>query len=191
METHMNPRDALREEHGQIMKILLVLQRLLMRLVNLEAEEAKDLEALIEFLEIYVDRCHHEKEEQILFPALSRTRSAEIDTLIRSLIEDHRQARMNMEQMESDAETLRSRTGADREAFRERAERYVELVRAHIRKENSALLPLIEESLSEPDRLQMAERFHELEKATLGSSRLETLLAVVRELSRKYSLEKV
>jgi hemerythrin-like domain-containing protein len=67
----------------------------------------------------------------------------------------------------------------------------VELVRKHIPKESSALLPLIEEILSETDRLQMAEQFHELETAILGSSRLEAFLAGVRELSRKYSLERV
>ncbi len=186
----MNPKDALREEHGETMKMLLVLQRFSTKLVDLEEGETKDLEALIEFFEIYVDRCHHGKEEQLLFPALSRARSAEIDSLISSLIDDHRQARMGMEQMKSDAGILHSHTGADRKAFSEGAERYVELVRKHIRKENSALLPLIEESLSETDRLQMAEQFHELEKATLGSSRLKTFLAGVRELSQKYSLEK-
>ena len=183
----MNPKDALREEHAEIMKMLLVLQRFSTKLVDLEEVEAKDLEALVEFFEIYVDRCHHGKEEQILFPALSRARSAEIDSLISSLIDDHRQTRVDMEQMKFDAGTLHSRTVADRKAFSERAGHYVELVRKHIRKESSALLPLIEESLSETDRLQMAEHFHELEKATLGSIQLETFLAGVRKLSRKYS----
>jgi hemerythrin-like domain-containing protein len=173
------------------MKMLLVLQRFSTKLVDTEEGEAQDLEALIEFFEIYVDRCHHGKEEQFLFPALSRARSSEIDSLISSLMDDHRRARVHMEQMKSDAGDLLSRTGADHEAFREEAERFVELVRKHIRKENSALLPLIEESLSEADRLRMAEQFHGLEKAALGSSRFESLLASVRELSRKYSLEKI
>jgi hemerythrin-like domain-containing protein len=187
----MNPKDALREEHGATMKMLLVLQRFSTKLVDSEEGEAKDLEALIEFFEIYVDRCHHGKEEQFLFPALSRVRRAEIDSLISSLMDDHRQARLDMDQMKSGAGTFNSRTGAGRKAFSEVAERFVELVRKHIRKENSALLPLIEESFSETDRLHMAEQFHELEKATVGASRLETLLAGVRELSLKYSLEKI
>ena len=66
----------------------------------------------------------------------------------------------------------------------------MELVRKHIRKESSTLLPLIEEGLSETDRLQMADELHEWETAILGSSRLEAFLGGARELSRKYSLEK-
>jgi len=190
-EAHVDPKDALREEHGATMKMLLVLQRVSAKLVDSEEGEARDLAALMEFFEIYVDRCHHGKEEQLLFPALSRVRGAELDPLISSLMEDHRQARLDMKKMKSGAGALRSLTGAGREAFSEGAERFVELVRKHIRKENSALLPLIEESFSESDRLQMAEQFHELEQAALGSTRLEALLASVLELSSRYSLERV
>jgi hemerythrin-like domain-containing protein len=183
----MNPRDALREEHGATMKMLAALQRFIAEVVDLKEGDTKDLKALIEFFEIYVDRYHHGKEEQVLFPALAHTRTAGIDSLIGSLMEDHREARTSMEQIKSNAVTLYSCSEADRYEFRERAEGYVNLVRRHIRKENSELLPLIEERLSETERLQMAGQFHDVEKATLGSSGLEIFLVSVRRLSQKYT----
>ncbi|MGA2405104.1 MAG: hemerythrin domain-containing protein [Syntrophobacteraceae bacterium] len=183
----MDPREALREEHGAIMKMLSALQRFIAKVVDFEEGETKDLEALIEFFEIYVDRYHHGKEEQVLFPGLSRTGTAKIDSLINSLMEDHREARTSMEQLESNAVTLHCCSEADRYEFRERADRYVDLVRRHIRKENSELLPLIEEGLSEAERLQMAGQFDDVEKATLGSSGLEVFLVSVRRLSQKYT----
>ncbi|MFZ0944559.1 MAG: hemerythrin domain-containing protein [Syntrophobacteraceae bacterium] len=183
----MNPRDALREEHGAIMKMLATLHRFIAEVADLKEADTKDLKALIEFFEIYVDRCHHGKEEQVLFPALSRVRTAGIDSLINSLMEDHREARTIMEQIESNAVTLHSCSEADRYEFRERVDRYVDLVRKHIRKENSELLPLIEERLSETERLQMAGQFRDLEKTTLGSSGLEVFPASVRRLSQKYT----
>jgi hemerythrin-like domain-containing protein len=186
-DTHMDPRDALREEHGVTMKMLATLQRFIAKVVDLEEGESKDLKALIEFFEIYVDRCHHGKEEQVLFPALSRTRTAGIDSLIGSLMQEHREARTSMEQIESHAVTLHSCSEAARYEFRERADRYVDLVRKHIRKENSELLPLIEERFSETERLQIAGQFHDVEKATLGSSGLEIFLVSVRRLLQKHA----
>jgi hemerythrin-like domain-containing protein len=183
----MDPRAALREEHGATMKMLAALQRFIAKVVDSELGETKDLEALIEFFEIYVDRYHHGKEEQVLFPALSRTRTAGIDSLINSLMEDHRKARTSMEQIESHAVTLHSCSEADRYKFTEKADRYVDLVRKHIRKENSELLPLIEERFSETERLQMAGQFDDVEKATLGSNGLEIFLVSVRRLSQKYT----
>lgn len=188
----MTPKNVLREEHGETMKMLLVLQGFSKIFLDLEEGEAKkDLQELIEFFEIYVDACHHGKEEQLLFPALSHVQSAEIDSLISSLLHDHFQARVFMEQIKSRAGTFYPGSRADLKAFNEGAERYVELIRKHIRKENSALLPLIDESLSETDRLQLAKQFHELNKANLGSSRLEAFRANVRDLSQKYSPEKI
>ncbi|MGO9019548.1 MAG: hemerythrin domain-containing protein [Syntrophobacteraceae bacterium] len=181
----MEPRESLREEHGATMKMLAAFERFIAKVLDLNESETKDLEALIEFFEIYVDRYHHGKEEQVLFPALSRTRTTRIDSLINALMEDHREARTSMEQIKSNAVSLHSCPEADRYIFREQADRYVNLVRKHIRKENSELLPLIEERLSATERLQMAGQFHDVEKATLGSSGLEAFLASVRRLSQK------
>jgi len=187
----MNPKDVLREEHGRIMKMLAVLQRFFAILADLGEGEAQDFGALMEFFEIYVDRYHHGKEEQLLFPALSRAQTAKIDSLISSLIDDHRQARMGMELLKLNIVTLRSYGEADRNELCERAENYVDLLRRHIRKENSELLPLIEERLSATERLQMAGQFHDLEKVTLGSGGLETFLANVHRLSLKYLLQSI
>lgn len=184
----MNPKDSLREEHGTIMKMLVVLQNYFTKPVDLKEGEAKDLEALIEFFEIYVDLYHHGKEEQHLFPALLRAQVPDIDSLINSLIDDHRQARMNMEQIKSRTVAIHSYTGADHDEICKAVQRYVELVRKHIRKENSELLPLIEESLSEPEKLRMVGHFHDLQEDILGSSGLEAFLVGVRTLCQKYSL---
>jgi hemerythrin-like domain-containing protein len=185
----MDPKDTLREEHGTIMKMLAVLQKFFAKSMDLKGGQAKDLETLIEFFEIYVDRYHHGKEEQHLFPALSLARIPDIDSLIKSLIEDHYQARKEMEQVKSHAEAIHSYSEDAPGEFTEAAQRYVELVRKHIRKENSELLPLIEEKLSEVERLQMGKQFQDLEEAILGLSRLQTFLASVRTLYEKYSLQ--
>jgi hemerythrin-like domain-containing protein len=183
----MDPKDTLREEHGTVMKMLAVLQKFFAKSMDLKDGQVKDLETLIEFFEIYVDRYHHGKEEQVLFPALSLARIPNIDSLIKSLVEDHYQARKEMGQMKSHAVAIHSYSGVDRNEFTEAAQRYIELVRRHIRKENSELLPLIEEGLSETERLQMARRFDDVEKATLGSSRHEIFVVSVRRLSQKYT----
>lgn len=185
----MNPKDSLREEHGNIMKMLAVLQKFFAKPEESMEAEAKDLDALIEFFEIYVDQYHHGKEERHLFPALSRARIADIDSLINGLIDDHRQARMNMEQIKSHAVAIHSRTGVYQNECSEEVRRYVELIRKHIRKENAKLLPLIEEGLSEIETLRMVGHFDDLEEAVLGAGGLETFLARVQAFCQKYSLQ--
>lgn len=185
-QAHMDLKDTLREEHGTMMKMLVVLQKFSAKFMDLEDREARELEALIEFFEIYVDRIHHGKEEQHLFPALSLARISNIDSLVRSLIDDHSQAREHMKQLRSHAAAMRSPSAGDCNGFSEAAQRYVELVRKHIRKENSELLPLIEDRLSEVERLQIGRQFHDLEEVVLGSGGPEIFQARVRTLHEKY-----
>ena len=185
----MDPKDTLREEHGTIMKMLAVLQKFFAKSMESKDGRVEDLETLIEFFEIYVDRYHHGKEEQHLFPALSLGRIPNVDSLIKSLVGDHYQARKEMEQVKSHAVACHSCSGGERNEFTEAAQRYVELVRKHIRKENSELLPLIEEEFSKVERLQMGEKFQDFEEAILGLGRLQNFLAGVRTLYEKYYLQ--
>ena len=169
--------------------MLAVLEKFFAKPIDLKGGDAKDLEALIKFFEIYVDRYHHGKEEQHLFSALSRTRTTNIDSLINSLIDDHRQAREHMRQIKSHAMAIHPSAGVDSNELSEGVQHYVELVRKHIRIENSGLLPLIDEVLSGTERLQMAGEFLDLEDAILGSGGLQSFLAAVRTLSQKHSLQ--
>src|SRR5208337_2676024 len=119
----MDPKDTLREEHGTIMKMLAVLQKFFANSMDLKDGQVKDLETIIEFFEIYVDRYHHGKEEHHLFPALSLARIPNIDPLIKSLVEDHYQARKEMEQMKSHAVAIHPYSGGDWNEFTEAAQR--------------------------------------------------------------------
>lgn len=94
-----------------------------------------------------------------------------------------------MKQIKSHALAIRPYTEVDINEFSEGVQRCVELLRKHIRIENSELLPLIEERLSEAERLQMAGQFLDLEEAIPGSSGRQTFPAGVKTLYEKYCLQ--
>jgi len=91
----MMPIALLMIEHRQIERMIPVLKE--------EAEKARagtiDLEridALVDFVRIYADRCHHGKEEDILFLALlEKPVPSDLKAIMESLIEDHKVSRTN------------------------------------------------------------------------------------------------
>ena len=187
----MSPKDSLREEHGVMMKMLAVLQQFFEKRkapIEFQDGEAEDLETLIEFFEIYVDRNHHGKEEQHIFPALSRDGTPDIDFLIDSLIADHCRARKDIQKIKSLVLAIHTCPGDESNDFSMVAQNYVELVRKHIRKENSELLPLIEERLSETERLHIGKQFLELEKSIPGVGGVQTFMVSAGKLYQKYRL---
>src|SRR4030065_838863 len=78
--------DELLHEHRAVETILKVLDSLCGMLGEGGKKELNDLKSILEFLEVFVDQCHHAKEEEQLFPALResgrRNWSAEIDELL-------------------------------------------------------------------------------------------------------------
>jgi hemerythrin-like domain-containing protein len=66
------PTHTLKHEHRIIGQVLRALEGICIRL---ELNEAVPVEALVhtlDFVQIYADRFHHEKEETYLFPALQQ-----------------------------------------------------------------------------------------------------------------------
>ena len=90
----MLPVEALMQEHRVIERMIAPFQREAARLEQSKKVNPKFVETAVDFIRTYADRNHHGKEEGILFHALSQKKmSEEFAALMKTLIEDHVQAR--------------------------------------------------------------------------------------------------
>ena len=66
----MTPTEDLINEHKAIKVMLSIMNKIA---ENIEANKGyyiKDVEKIVDFLKTFADKCHHGKEENVLFPAL-------------------------------------------------------------------------------------------------------------------------
>ncbi|MGQ9493468.1 MAG: hemerythrin domain-containing protein [Anaerolineae bacterium] len=68
----MRATEQLMEEHRAIETVLNILENVCQRLETGKAVDAEHLEHILEFIRIFADRCHHGKEEDLLFPAMEK-----------------------------------------------------------------------------------------------------------------------
>lgn len=168
------PTAMLRHEHEVILRALAILERLG---ESLEAGEPVDRDALawlIDFFRTFVDRCHHGKEEQHLFPALERHGIPRAGGPVGVMLYEHETGRGLMRVMAE---------GEDREVA-EAIRTYGNLLRAHIYKENEILFPLGEQVLAEEEQRALAEAFEAMEQVVVGPGVHERLLTKLEELER-------
>ena len=104
-----------------------------------------ELTGILDFLKIFVDKCHHGKEEDILFPALEAAGMPREGGPIGIMLHEHVLGRGLIRDM--DAALAGS---ADPRSFVAPALDYIELLTQHIAKENSVLLPIAERLLGTP-----------------------------------------
>ena len=174
--------EDLREEHVIIERALSVLEALALGVEAGKAVPKERAESLLDLLKTFADKCHHGKEEQLLFPALLATKAGEAKTTVDELLKEHEVGRAAVRRM-SDGIAGWEKPEA-RRLFAAAAHDYVDLLRRHIAKETEGLLPLSERLLSQPEQLALAGKFEEMEEQVIGHGVHERLLKTLEGLER-------
>ena len=177
----MKATNYLIEEHRYILRCLDVIREMANRVANGEAVEDRDVDWVLDFLRVYGDRHHQEKEESILFPAVMKASHDEEHPCICQITFEHNQQRSLLEGIE---EALRTRKGAD---FVYYARRLSELVREHVLCEEDEVFKRVDAILSAEEDERLAK-----ELATYDSphqaGQLKELLERLVVLENKYGI---
>lgn len=132
MSAALTATGVLREEHRVILKALDVLEATAERLAAGAAVPNAAWSALLDWLVRFTDARHHAKEERRLFPALEAAGVPRAGGPIGVMLEEHDVGRA----------LVRGMWEGPAEARAAGARAYVDLLRAHIHKENDVLFEL-------------------------------------------------
>jgi hemerythrin-like domain-containing protein len=177
----MTATDDLRAEHEGILRMLDILRAIATRLGAGRNVPVAQLEGILDFLKVFADKCHHGKEEDILFPALEAAGMAHDNGPIAVMLHEHTLGRGHIRDM---AAALAENAGLA--AFAGPALAYVELLTQHIAKENNVLFPMAERLLGAPALTDMHEAFERLETERIGPGRHEAFHHLLDDLATQY-----
>jgi len=176
----------LREEHGGIEVMLEILGRVGARLKAGGHVDPAHLEGIMEFLAVFVDRCHHAKEEDHLFPALEQAGLSAEGAPVGVLLGEHRDGRELIRGMRAALEGVERGDGPATARFVEKAQRYRDLLLSHIDKENGILYPMVEARLGEEQDRRLVEAFDRVEEERVGRGRHEEFHRLMERLEGLY-----
>lgn len=173
--------EDLLHEHEAILFALKILASINRKLEAASPVDATDLSAFVGFLKEFADKCHHGKEEGLLFPALATAGVQQVAGPVDMLRKEHEEGRRWIAEMSAALEPVLNAA-----AFTRAARGYTELLRTHIGKENEVLFPMAERVLS-PERLEsLYEAFEQHESRVIGPGRHEELHALLKSLKGRY-----
>jgi len=183
----MQPIKDLKMEHDAVQLTLRILDKICQRIEKSgEIIDLQHLDQLLEFFKVFVDKCHHGKEEELLFPALENVGVSNRGGPIELLLHEHQQGREYVQNMN---EALSQYTEGNRTAigeFVKTAKAYINLLNQHIDKENGVLFPLAETHLSEQEQAKLWEGFELIEKQKIGAGKHEEFHKMLENLESIY-----
>ena len=182
----MKPTDILIKEHDAIMVMLNILEKVCLRLDTGESVEETDLENIVEFFKVFADKCHHGKEEDILFPALEEYGIPNEGGPIGVMLSEHVIGRDNVKGMnDAIADYKEGKESASKEFVRY-ARNYIALLTEHIDKENKILFKMADMRIPEERQQSLLLEFEKAEEEIIGPGVHEKYHRLLEVLSGVY-----
>jgi hemerythrin-like domain-containing protein len=182
----MQATEELKKEHEGIELMLRILQAVADKLERGEPADTEHLESILEFLSVFVDKCHHGKEEEFLFPALQGVGVLRENGPIGVMLDEHEQGRKLVKKFKESAAHYKYGDTAIATSIRQIIGDYVSLLTRHITKENTVLFPLAEAKLGSNKDREFFEAFEQLERDRIGVGKHEEFHTVLHQLQKTY-----
>lgn len=180
----MKPTEDLKEEHEAVKIMLKILDGVCTDIESGKSVKHEHLEGLVAFLREFVDRCHHTKEENYLFPELEKTGVLGVRDLIISLKKEHEEGRQYVNEIE---EALSGKE-SDKElpSIVENSRAYIKLLTPHIEKEDNKIFPMADTYLPQAVQDNLLEAFEAVETEIIGPGKHEEFHKWLHTMSEIY-----
>ncbi len=182
----MEVTKELKDEHRAIERVLAVLMASTEHLRKGRIVDRKIPDGGADFFTGFVEKCHHKKEERVLFPAVKDRLTDPILT-VDHLFYEHKQCVGLVKELAKATGTLygkgskRSRANAIIKVV-ETIRALSELMRHHIAMEDGEFFPMCEELLSEEEKEKVSQKFAQVEQEQEGGH--EKYISLVGELEK-------
>ena len=164
----MTPTDELKHEHQIILIALDGVEREMQRVQGGGPVPEERVGQMIDFIQNFADRCHHAKEENLLFTRMQERGLPVNGGPIGAMLQEHDEGRRLVR---AAAQALPSAGAGDAAATSALASNllaYVRLLRLHIDKEDNVLYPMADQILTAADQTELAAAFERVEAEEMG-----------------------
>jgi hemerythrin-like domain-containing protein len=178
----MKATEQLKEEHEGIKLMLSIM----IKMTEANTINTEHLGKAIDFIKVFADKCHHGKEEDILFPELEKAGMSRENGPIAVMLYEHTEGREFIKGLTEAYEKYKNGDASALPAIRENTCGYVNLLRNHIEKENNVLFMMADRYFGEQKQEEIAVAFEKIEAERIGAGKHEEYHKLLKELKKVY-----
>jgi hemerythrin-like domain-containing protein len=182
----MKPTQELSHEHQAILLMIKILAKMSDRLEAGENVDPLHLEQAVDFIKIFADKCHHAKEEDLLFPAMEEAGIPRDGGPLGVMLREHTEGRGYVKTMTGALAGIKKGDRRAAELFAENARNYGALLSQHIFKEDHILYPMADKRLSAAKQDELEACFAGVERDVVGEGKHEEYHRLLKDLESVY-----
>ena len=150
----------LENDHVYIIRLLDVVEKMVINC----ATDTAHMEMVVNLIKTYADGFHHAKEEKVLFPLLVEKGFSNEQGPVSVMLHDHVEGREFVKGISERIDVYKAGNVSALPEIYQYMQGYVDLLRAHIGKENNVLFRMADKALSNDEQLELLNKFGSIEK---------------------------
>ncbi|NHJ86962.1 MAG: cation-binding protein [Asgard group archaeon] len=171
-------------EHRLIEKMIALMNDVLLKIKEKQTIDLRFIDVAVDFIRIYADKCHHGKEEAILFRELAKKKlSSEHKKIMKELVEEHKKGRKLVGKLVAAKESYISGIVLALNDIVEIMQELVDFYPKHIEKEDKHFFKPVMNYFTQEERDQLLNEEYEFDKGFIHQ--------VYGEIVSKYEKELV
>jgi hemerythrin-like domain-containing protein len=177
-------------EHRVIEQVISCLEEMTNRCQAGQALDTTSASEAIDFFRVFADRCHHGKEEDLLFPAMEEKGFSREQGPTGVMLREHDAGRYHVHGMTKAIERVAAGDDAAHAEFIEHSRSFAALLRQHILKEDQCLFPMADRVLAAADQDALSRSFANVEQHDLGPGLHDKYVEIANRLAERFGVAK-
>jgi len=169
----MKSTSALIKDHESITLMMNIMNSISDDIQKNNVLNIEHIEKVIEFLKVFADKCHHGKEEKLLFPELEHCGIPKENGPIGVMLYEHQIGRGYIKSINDALEKYKEGDKKAMYQITDEMKKYINLLTSHIYKENNILFPMADNVLTNELDDRLFEKYQKLESEEIGSGKHE------------------
>ena len=172
----------LENDHVYILRLTDVMERMVVIL----SPDLSGMELVVKLIRQYADGFHHAKEENLLFPLMLQKGFSNEQGPISVMLQEHVQGRNFVKMMSEGIERYKQGDDSAIPPIYRAMQGYIDLLRAHIGKENNVLFRMADRVLSAAEQENLLTDFAALETGSYAKGKIQQFITDIEGLEAIY-----
>lgn len=183
----MNFIERMMDEHRNVKRMLVVIRRLCLEILNGDSADYADFNRIIEFIRSYTDKHHHGKEETMLFARMTEELGPTAEKIVKhGMLVEHDFARLYIKDLEDAVGRVQDGIMDARLDVIANAVSYTHLLDRHIDKEDGVIYKYAVNNLSKETISKLEQECELFEEKASEAKTQNRYLELLSDLESKY-----
>lgn len=180
----MTATEILKHEHKIVLKVLDAVRHEAQTIADTGKLNVEKLDKILDFFRVFVDQCHHGKEEEYLFPTMEKRGIPADKGPIPVMLHEHMGGRNTVKAISEALDRARQGDAAATMAVSANLAILDDHLRSHIGKENEVLFPMADKVFTPEDQQALIASFEKHEAEEIGEGVHERYHQLAHELAQ-------